>query len=317
MSDLQDLGDYRRGAQQSWEHSMTMLRAVLDGSTYESVAAQYAISRTAVERRIKFVAQHVAAAARIDGLNEAGAALVYRLRRHRQALLTALDEFEGQVPMAPRNVRILSEEDIVAGAQRIRSRSRQPLEDLALYYVLMATGARPLEIVRLEVLDYLNPDGTVRQSSQMRKECSITGKARPIFFNSARLDDAMTAYLANRLLRGHGVGSPDRYRGLDPVSRLFVSPTGTGFEIQQYGAEGQLRFRCRAIQESYRRLFRHAGLKQVTALAVRYTMAERLYRRGADELQVGLLLGISERNAVCSKFPRRQPTMDELTTDLV
>jgi predicted transcriptional regulator len=46
-------------------------------------------------------------------------------------------------------------------------------------------------------------------------------------------------------------------------------------------------------------------------------VADRLYTRGADEAQVGLLLGISERSAVKEQFPRRKHTMEELTRDLV
>ena len=46
-------------------------------------------------------------------------------------------------------------------------------------------------------------------------------------------------------------------------------------------------------------------------------MADRLYARGADEAQVGLLLGISERSAVRDMFPRRLPSLDQLTDDLV
>ncbi|MBI5720691.1 MAG: hypothetical protein KIT17_26850 [Rubrivivax sp.] len=46
-------------------------------------------------------------------------------------------------------------------------------------------------------------------------------------------------------------------------------------------------------------------------------MADRLNARGADEIQVGLLLGISERAAVREMFPRRLPSLDELTEELV
>lgn len=55
----------------------------------------------------------------------------------------------------------------------------------------------------------------------------------------------------------------------------------------------------------------------MTALTVRHTVADRLYARGADESQVGLLLGIADRSAVREQFPRRLPSLDTLTTDLV
>ena len=52
-------------------------------------------------------------------------------------------------------------------------------------------------------------------------------------------------------------------------------------------------------------------------MTARYTVAERLYLRGADDSQVGLLLGIAERSAVRQRFPRRLQSLEELTKDLV
>jgi integrase len=306
------------GAQQSsWTLAITMLRGILEGDTYDAVASRHGITRTAVERRIKAVSMHVASTAGIAGLNAEGAAFVRRLRLHREAIRNALDELGSEPPAHARHIRVLTDEEITSGALRIRGRSHQPHEDLALYYILLATGARPLEIARLEVRDYLHADGGVRRVSCIRPDVAITGRERPLFFCSVRLEEALNAYLAERVPAQQGLGASSEYRGLDPASRLFLSASGQGFEIKPYGAEGQKRFRCRAIQETYRKLFRYAELKQMTALTVRHTVADRLYARGADESQVGLLLGIADRSAVREQFPRRLPSLDTLTTDLV
>ena len=303
--------------QSSWALAIAMLRGVLDGDTYDAVASRHGITRTAVERRIKAVAIHVASTAGIDGLNAEGAAFVRRLRLHRDAIHDVLDRLGTEPPAHARHIRVLTDEEISSGAVRIRGRSQQPHEDLALYYILLATGARPLEIARLEVRDYLHADGTVRRISSIRPVVAITGKERPLFFCSTRLEEALNAYLAEHIAARQGLGADGEYRGLDPASRLFLSANGQGFEIKPYGSNGQKRFRCRAIQETYRKLFRYAELKQVTALTVRHTVAHRLYARGADESQVGLLLGIADRSAVREQFPRRLPSLDTLTTDLV
>lgn len=301
----------------SWALAIEMLRCVLEGHTYDAVASRHGITRTAVERRIKAVAIHVASTAGIAGLNAEGAAFVRRLRLHREAIDHALTWLGTEPPSHARLIRVLTDEEITSGALRIRGRSQQPHEDLALYYILFATGARPLEIARLEVRDYLRTDGSVRRTSSVRPDVAITGRERPLFFCSTRLEDALDAYLSERIAVQQGLGIAGEYRGLDPNSRLFLSPSGQGFEIRPYGSEGQKRFRCRAVQETYRKLFRYAELKQVTALTVRHTVADRLYARGADESQVGLLLGIADRSAVREQFPRRLPSLDTLTTDLV
>jgi integrase len=303
-----------------WAFSIDLLREVLTGQTYEAVAASKGVTRTAVERRIKLVARRLAEVVGIDGLNEEGAVFVRRLRAHQPAVLSALDGLDAldDLSVPPKNgIRILSDDEIAEGAQRIRRRSRQPLEDLALYYILFATAARPLEIARLEVRDYLDEQGQVRRISELREAVTITGRARPLYFHSARFDEAMTDYLADRALQRGGLGVEGQFRGLDPASRLFLSASGRGFEITPYGENGQKRFLCRAIQDAYRRLLRYAGLKQVTALTVRHTVVHRLYARGADESHVGLLLGIAERSTVREQFPRPVPTLDDLTRNLV
>lgn len=302
-----------------WRMSVEMLLAILDGATYESVAVQRGLTRTGVERRITAVAVQVAVGIGIDGLNEHGVTNVHRLRQHREALVAALRAIDMQTAasVALREAPILDAATVEAGAQRIRARSQHVLEDLALYYLLFATGARPLEIARLEVPDYLLADGNVRQDSQWREATAINGRSRPLFFRSAALNQALDAYLEQRLIGGFGLGKGDAYRGLDPTSRLFLSPGGRGFEINSYGTGGQRRFSCRAILETYRKLFRYAEFKQVTALTVRHTVVDRLYARGADEGQVGMLLGIAERSAVRKLFPRRRPSLEDLTEDLV
>ncbi|MDO8768209.1 MAG: hypothetical protein Q7K57_05795 [Burkholderiaceae bacterium] len=62
--------------------SVGMLVAVINGETYEAVAAKFGKSRTAVERRIKAIATQVTRAVGIQGLNEEGATFVRRLRLH-------------------------------------------------------------------------------------------------------------------------------------------------------------------------------------------------------------------------------------------
>jgi integrase len=298
----------------------SMLRQVLAGDTYDAVAQRHGITRTGVERRIKALAARVAVSVSIPGLNADGVAFVRRLRAHREAVLAALvrlDTDDSTYRVAPRQIQILSEDEIAAGANRLRARSHHPHEDLALYYLMLATGARPLEIARLQVFDYLASDGAVRTTSEMRPDAAITGRPRPLHFHSERLNVALGEYLARRVQSTQGTEPGGDYRGLNPLSPLFLSSTGRGFEILAYGAEGQRRFRCRAIQEAYRAIWRNAGFKSLTTLAIRHTVADRLYARGADEMQVGLLLGIAERGAVREMFPRRLPSLDELTHDLV
>lgn len=304
-------------ANESAMQSVRMLKAVISGETYEAVAAKFGKSRTAVERRIKTAAAQLSKVVGIQGLNEEGAASVRRLRLHRDAILVALESFQPCSSGGPREVRILSSEEIAQAVLRIKGRSSQPWHDIALFYILFSTGAKPLEIARLKVRDYLEADGRVRRQSQMRAEVSINRKARCLYFTSTRLDEVLARYLQERLASNLGVHPTGSYRGLDPESRLFLSITGEGFKITPYGKDGQLRFLCRPILETYDKLFRYAEIKDVSARSARRTVASRLYERGADEDQVGLLLGISERSAVRALLSRPKRTIAALVDELI
>jgi len=281
--------------------SVEMLKAVIDGDTYATVAVRFGVTRTAVERRIKAIAKELNRSVGIEGLNDKGIALA---------------DFVPAKPYGPRAVRIVSPAELAQALALVRARSHQSWHDQALFYMLFVTGARPLEIARFEVRDYLMPDGRVRCESELRSEAAINGKARPLHFQSTNLDALLGPYLQERFEQGLELGEQDAYRGLNPRSRLFLSPTGCGFVITPYGTGRQRRYLCRAILEAYRKLFRYAELEGVTSLSVRHTVAARLFERGADEDQVGLLLGIAQRSAVRELMPRRRPTLSELADGL-
>ena len=297
--------------------SVEMLRAIVGGETYATVAAHFGVSRTAVERRIKSIAIQLIQVVGVNGLKEEGATFVRRLRLHRDAILLALARFEPSPPISARPARVLSLEEVNQGAVRIKGRSNWPWHDLALYYLLFVTALRPLEIARLEVRDYLREDGSVCRESELRAEVAINGKRRPLFFSSNRLDDVLGVYLRERLDHGHGLGVPGCYRGLDPGSRLFLSTTGEEYKITPNGRPGQNRQVCRVLLEIYRKLFRYAELRGLSAQSARLTVIARMYERGGDEDQVGVILGIGERSAVRELLPRPKPTLAQLLDELV
>lgn len=298
--------------------SVAMLRAVINGETYETVAIRFGISRTAVERRIKLVAVQLTQLVGVDGLHEEGAAFVRRLRLHRDAILVALEGFEPQTIAGNRLARVLSAQEVAQGAVRIKGRTSRTWHDLALYYILFSTGLRPLEIARLEVRDYLHPDGNVHRESELRAEVAINGRPRPLYFSSSRLDEVLAAYFQERCRCGYGLGEPDAYRGLDPGSRVFLSPKGEPYKIlPNNDAPGQDRHVCRTLLETYRKLFRYAELKGLSAQSARLTLISRMYERGADEDQVGVILGIGERSAVRELLPRPRPTLAEILDESV
>ena len=138
-----------------------------------------------------------------------------------------------------------------------------------------------------------------------------------MYFSSSRFNETLTAYLDERAQTGHGLGKHYTYRTLASESRIFLAPNGEPYRITPNGNLDQRRSVCRALLEIYRRLCRYAELKNLSTQSARLTVMSRMYQRGADEDQVGTILGIAERSAVREQMPRPKPTLDDLLEELI
>lgn len=294
---------------------MAMLREVLDGDTYETVAERHGMTRTAVERRVKNLMRVLDREVGIEGLNPDAMAFVQRLRQCRIAILNALSQYTpiGAMPKPAR--RILSDAEIELAMRKTRAYSANPARDVALLSILLSTGAKPLEIARLEIADYLDREGQVRQESLMRPEVATNRRARPLFFASATAVQAIDNYLAQRTDRMAEVTGP--FRGFNAGSRLLLDDSGQPFEIIQTGTEGQMRYLCRSMLDTCRKIFRRIGLEGTSAVNLRRTVAARMQARGASLEQIGEILGIGEAKAVRELLPVVQYTLGDVVRDLV
>ncbi|MGF6095730.1 tyrosine-type recombinase/integrase [Pseudomonas sp. 18175] len=294
---------------------VVMLREVLDGDSYQTVGRRHGLARSVVERRIKALVEHLIHSVGIQGLTLDSAAFVRRLREHRPALECALARTVavecGEV--SP----VLNRQMLQQAIDQLRARSGHSAHDLALFYLLFTTGMRPLELARLTVSDCVNANGQLRTRSEVRAEVSHNAHVRPLYLTSPRLIAALTDYLRERVRRGHGLGEGDRYLGLAPDSPLFLNPYGQAYALQCSEVDGIAHHRCRGMQDALRKLFRLAGLPALSSRDARRTVTALLYECGADEAQVGVLLGIRDNSAVRALLPRPRPTLSDLTQRLL
>jgi integrase len=298
----------------------SMLVSVLQGgATYGEAGAPFGVGRSTVERTIKALVLQVARERGIPELDEDALSCLPRLRQLREPVLRAVGDY---TPGSTRPKRTtLGPEEIAAGASRVRQRSDNANRDVALIFVLFCTGAKPIEMARLEVRDYLNRDGSVRESSEMRPEAAVNGRSRPLFFTSTRACAAVDAYLLERARRklgvaGLGVARDAAYRGLDPRSALFLTETGKHFDITDRGPEDP-RATCRLMIATLRSIFKRAGWTGVTAHSARRVVARRLADKGADGAQVGELLGLSSTRAVRHLLGNERRPLETLARELV
>jgi hypothetical protein len=298
--------------------SIAIMEAVLSGETYESVAASIGMTRTAVERRVKVLACELQLVVGVVGVDEYAVPTVALLRERRDSYLEALSHYHpGHAPWRRDTVLVVTDKDIDLLVERTQQTSSYAQRDVALLLVLFSTAAKPLEIARLDVRDYLNHDGSVRKESLLREEAAIGGKARPLFFQTARTNAAIDRYLEERLRRGHGVTTSHAYRGLQPYSRLFLTDEGGAMPIRlrQFGM--QRHQVCGVILDTYRKLFARAGFRGLTAMTARRTVAHKLKERGLGNQDIGKLLGLKQRNSVRKLLYKPRQPLQVATRHLV
>jgi len=284
---------------ESVARSIQMLKGILDGKSYVAIAHESGLSRSAVEQRVKALARELEAVVGVERVDEDDAPSVTAMRARKDNYLEALAHYHPQrAAVTGKRSRALNDQDIERAVAMIRQHSNCRKRDTALLLALLSTGAKPLEIARLLVSDYLTEDGQVREESVMRADAAINGKQRPLFFASAKVVAAIDAYLEERVRRGQGTKNPTTYRGLDPESKLFLTGDGHAMPIKVRSLGNRRHYRCGVILDIYRRIFARAGLKGVSALSARRTIAERLLDRGCDVNQVGAVLGLKERDSV-------------------
>ena len=174
------------------------------------------------------------------------------------------------------------------------------LRDVALLAVLYSTGITPNEAAKLTVSDYLSADGAVRVESVLRPEIAFNGKARPLVWANVKARDALDDYLRYRREARHGIGTAHAaYRGLDPMSPLFLSSDGSPFTFtRRVTRTGAVSYSCETLNEIIRRLHTQAGIGNGNANATRRTFAVNLHRQGRSPKLIQTLIGVSSLAAV-------------------
>jgi integrase len=303
---------------ESLARSIKMLKAVLDGKTYRAVAQESGLTPSAVERRVSALARDLQKVVGVACVDEDEKPTVKGMQARRDDYLEALEHYQPQrVIDAGKGSRALTNQDIEHAVAMIWRHSNCMNRDVALLLVLFATAAKPLEIARLEVGDYLAEDGSVREESVMRAEAAINGKPRPLFFASTKVVAAVNAYLEERVRRGHGTTNATTYRGLDPDSRLFLTGDGREMPIKVRADGNRQHHLCEVIHDIYRKTFARAGLKGVSALCARRTIAKRLTERGCDVNRIGEVLGLKDRDSVLNLIPNERESLKAVVRELV
>jgi len=246
--------------------SIILLAKVLEGTSCVEVSRDYGIHPNTVARRIKVLVRHLQQVTTIQGLSDLDPVSVRHLRLHRKVILDALDTV-GPILLAPlwkaSATQAYTPRQIQMAVECIDTRSDQPLRDVAMFRLLYAADIHPVEIARLRVRDCLHSNGEVRLPVELSDEHTFNGIARPLRVTDNTVDETIKHYLHLRATR-HRLTKGSAFLGLDPEQPLFLADSGNGFTITEYAHQGQRRYLCRSILETYRKIHRLADLSHGT-----------------------------------------------------
>lgn len=293
---------------------LMLAQLVQTKASYAEVARSHGVARSSVQRSLRALVERVSEAGELPVHDPVFMMSIAGIRAHGQAVLDAAGKlkecspYERQASITPRELQ--------EAAARLRARSDNGNRDVALLYLVFSTGARPLEVARLRVRDYLAADGTSRRVSAMPDTTGGSSAGRPVYFTASRLQEAIDAYLRERALRGLGAGKKSRYRGLNPDSPLFLTGSGGSFELKgRYESDRYIH--CPGLVALFRVIFKKAGLKGVTTRTARRQVARSLAAFGASEDQLKEVLGVATARSVRNLTrPVERPT-ESLMQELV
>lgn len=276
--------------QDTLKTASAMLCALIAGQSCEHIARRHGVTKSAVSQRVRMLAgalQHIVG---VVGVEEEESPTAGLIRQNGDAYLEALQHFVPEAAPALHG-RDLATDHLDLFVAKIARHSRCVLRDTALLLTLFSTAAKPLEIAQLEVRDYLDPSGGVREHSAIRSQIAMNRTTRDLYFRHPRTNAAIDAYLAERQARGMGTHSETAYRGLQPASRLFPSRAGSAMQVRRASSACQ-HLVCKEIHEIYRRIFAYCGLPGVNTAFARRLAAHRLREAGANPEDIGRALGL-------------------------
>ena len=265
----------------------TWLLAMLQGQTYDEIAARFRVTKSTVSKSVTDLARDLQTVVGVVGLDEDCAPTAHVIRAHGKDYLEALEHF---VPLAKQAATtsppIITQAHVDQLVLHTARHSRCKQRDIALLLMLIHTGARPNEIAKLAVADYIDAAGQHRSPPWLPAGAASNGIARPLLLRDATVLYWLDAYLAWRLAARYGVSDQSTYRGLQGESSLFLSRTGASFSSSSTKATAE-----KGLHDVLQRIFRYANLPGLGVLGARRSVAHRLRADGCTPEEIAFYLG--------------------------
>ncbi|WP_139248307.1 site-specific integrase [Janthinobacterium lividum] len=264
----------------------TWLLAMLQGQTYDQIAARFRVTKSTVSKSVTDLARDLQSIVGVVGIDEDSAPTAHVIRAHGKDYLEALEHF---VPLAKHaattSLPIITQAHIDQLVLHTARHSRCKQRDIALLLMLIHTGARPNEIARITIADYIDASGQHRSPVWLPAGAATNGVRRPLLLDATVLY-WLDAYLAWRVAAGWGVSDRREYRGLQGDSSLFLGRSGESFTSPSAKATAE-----KGLHDVLQRIFRYANQPGLGVLGARRSVAHRLRADGSTHDEIAFYLG--------------------------
>lgn len=174
-----------------------------------------------------------------------------------------------------------------------------PVRNVALLMCVYGTGMMLTELARFPLKAYLQPNGNLREGSEVTPDIAYNGNPRPLYWSNKKVVDAIDKYLDFRIAHRHLVSTKKAaYRGLDPESPLFLTDEGEPYKLTaQRTCMDAISYSCDSLSQLFRKLHLQAGIEGASAMSGRRRFAVNLNNKGYDLKHVKVLLGMKTLHA--------------------
>ena len=141
----------------------------------------------------------------------------------------------------------------------------------------------------------LYPSGAVRSELYLRPAIAKRCRARNVYLTHPRCLAALDEWFAVRYQRGWGLTDAPEYRGLRPGSKLILTHKGQALELafkrRMLDSGPEVYRACDALQQTFSRIYRQAGIKHGSSHSGRRTLAAKVLAATGDVDTVQTILG--------------------------
>ena len=179
----------------------------------------------------------------------------------------------------------------------VASNGEMGRRNVAIMWMLFASGLRVSEVGKLKVSDVYYPDGELKKSFVIPGTYTKTGKPRTAYIIVPQQREAIEAWRSHRIADNAMVSDKTSYGGLSGDSPLFLTKKGTwrkfAFNVKKYKTKDGIKetLVCASLENTVRELIKSAGIQGGSSHSGRRSLATLMDHKGYDLDLIQKILG--------------------------